>query len=219
MQDTQRGAELDPPSLTAAFGTLFLVSGVALLVYVFAGVSLALGLAIGLVVVVTAARIVWRTANDRQRARLAVAVTAGAVSGGIATGAYDLSRFLLINITGIQFWPFDIFEIFGRALLGPNTHGPAVALAGLGYHLLNGVAFGVAYTVWFGRRGIVAGVLFALGLEFLMVMVYPGWLNITRTSEFLSVSIVGHLVYGAVLGGTARFLLRRADARAAPPRT
>jgi len=44
-----------------------------------------------------------------------------------------------------------------------------------------------------------------------MVNIYPGWLGLRALDEFLSVSVVGHLAYGAVLGALC--------ARAARPRT
>ena len=44
-------------------------------------------------------------------------------------------------------------------------------------------------------------------LELLMVSVYPGWLDMRALDEFLQVSVLGHIVYGAVLGYSARWLL------------
>jgi hypothetical protein len=41
-------------------------------------------------------------------------------------------------------------------------------------------------------------------LEVIMVSLYPGWLNLAAIDEFVSVSVVGHAVYGATLGILAR---------------
>ena len=40
-----------------------------------------------------------------------------------------------------------------------------------------------------------------------MLSIYPGWLHPRAFGEFVSVSMLGHVVYGSVLGITARRLL------------
>ena len=131
----------------------------------------------------------------------------GIICGLLATGAYDLTRYSIVEVTNFTFWPFDIFTIFGQALIGTENDGPFVTTAGIVYHLANGIGFSIAYTVLLGRRGVWAGVLWAMILETLMVSVYPGWLELKALDEFLQVSVLGHLAYGCVLGFTARFLL------------
>jgi hypothetical protein len=145
-------------------------------------------------------------------------VRPGVLAGVVATLAYDAARFALVRLTGIAFWPFDIFEIFGRALLGPGRPEALTTAAGVAYHLTNGVAFAVAYTVLFGRRGVVAGIAWGLFLEALQLTFYPGWLQLRALGEFVQVSVFGHLVYGAVLGALTRRWLPAEDAagRAAP---
>jgi hypothetical protein len=75
------------------------------------------------------------------------------------------------------------------------------------------VAFGCAYAVWFGHRPWWWGIGFALGLEACMLAIYPGWLDIRTLGEFTTMSVVGHLVYGTVLGLGTAALLRRGDRR------
>ena len=48
------------------------------------------------------------------------------------------------------------------------------------------------------------GVVFALVLEAMMVSLYPGWLRVPLTSEFVTLSVTGHLAYGSMLGAIAR---------------
>jgi hypothetical protein len=48
-------------------------------------------------------------------------------------------------------------------------------------------------------------------LELAMVTVYPGWLDVKALNELISVSVVGHIVYGVVLGYTARKLVMRKE--------
>jgi hypothetical protein len=57
----------------------------------------------------------------------------------------------------------------------------------------------------------LTGVAWAALLEVFMVTLYPGWLGLRALEEFLSVSIVGHAVYGVVLGATAGAWCRHAD--------
>ena len=194
--------------LRAAFAPLFLASGACLLVYVFAGISLlaSVGVAFSIVLGVVALR--WRVMLPAERVAIARRFKVGLLSGLIATGAYDGFRYLIIEVFNISFWPFDIFSIFGQALLGAGATGVGVTAAGVGFHLLNGVGFGTAYTIMFGHRGIWAGIAWAYVLEVMMVSVYPGWLEMKALEEFLQVSALGHTVYGGVLGSLSARLLR-----------
>jgi hypothetical protein len=189
------------------FAALFLSTGAALLIYIISGISLlaAAGLVLVLAALVGAA--LWRRVDGQGRSALHTLLWVGLVAGFLATSAYDLSRFFLIEVTGIAFWPFDIFNVFGQALVGAGYSGPWVRLAGLLYHFANGIGFALAYTIVAGRRGVWTGILWALVLELLMVTVYPGWLDMRALDEFLQISVLGHLVYGAVLGLSAKWLL------------
>jgi hypothetical protein len=193
------------------FGATFLATGAALLTYVLSGLSLPGTVLLIAGCAVPTARFIWRRAPEVARSDLRRSIRAGLLAGLLATGAYDLARYLLVA-TGFRFRPFDVFALFGQALLGSHVPAPLMTLAGAGYHLANGVGFGLAYTVWFGRRGALAGVGWAMALETMMVSVYPGWLGLKALEEFLSVSVFGHLAYGGVLGFSARALLLRKGA-------
>ena len=193
--------------LPALFAIVFLSSGAALLVYILSGISLLWTLVAALAVFGALAVLIWRRSDPARRAHLRRRVAAGAVAGVIATAAYDASRFALIKLTGITFWPYDIFGIFGQGLIGRGASSWWVDLAGFGYHLTNGVGFAIAFTILFGARGILYGIGWALFLEAAMLTFYPGWLDIRAITEFVQVSMVGHLVYGTVLGFLARRLL------------
>lgn len=189
------------------FAALFLSTGAALLVYVISGVSLLAAAGLVLVAAAVLGAVIWRRADPRGQMEMGRLLRAGALAGFLATAAYDLSRFFLIEVTGIAFWPFDIFNVFGQALVGAGYSGAWVRLAGLLYHFANGIGFALAYTIVLGRRGVWAGVAWAMVLELLMVTIYPGWLGMEALNEFLQVSVLGHVVYGVVLGGSARWLL------------
>ncbi|HSM57961.1 MAG TPA: hypothetical protein VK879_17535 [Candidatus Sulfomarinibacteraceae bacterium] len=189
------------------FAGLFLATGAALVVYVISGVSLLAAAGLALTIALVAGALLWQRAGLRGRQDMRRCLQAGVVAGFLATSAYDLSRFFLIEVTGIAFWPFDIFNIFGQALFGAGYSGAWVRLAGLVYHFANGIGFALAYTILAGRRGVWAGVVWAMILELLMVTIYPGWLGLEALNEFVQVSVIGHIVYGAVLGYSARWLL------------
>lgn len=193
------------------FAALFLSTGVALLIYLISGLSLIAAVTLVVAGAMMVGVRIWRRSASHDRAALRQTMWAGVLAGALATAAYDLSRLVLIELTGIQFWPFDIFTIFGQALIGVGHLGSLVAAVGIVYHLANGIGFGIAYTITFGRHGVLTGIVWALLLEVLMVTFYPGWLGLKALNDFLQVSIVGHLVYGAVLGVTARALLQRGE--------
>jgi hypothetical protein len=197
------------PSWQLLCGAAFLATGAALLAYIASGISLLwTALFIGMLAAALLAGIARRL-NDSKRLFLKRRIAAGLIGGVVATAAYDASRFALIKITGIHFWPFDIFRVFGQALLGPNFNSGVTRAAGLVYHILSGLSFGIAYSIVLGARGVPAGIAFAMCLELFMVTVYPGWLHMKALQEFLQVSVFGHLIYGSVLGYLAKRLIAR----------
>jgi hypothetical protein len=187
---------------------IFLASGAALVVYIVSGISLpwtflGLGLVAAAVVVLALRRMPpLRRAFVRRR------IAVGAVAGLAATLAYDAVRYALVEFGGLQVKPFEAWRLFGLALTDTDLPPAAVLVAGTAFHVCNGVAFGIAYTLAFGQRGPIAGIVWALVLETFMVSLYPGWLGLKALDEFISVSVAGHLAYGSVLGALARSLLR-----------
>lgn len=182
-----------------------------MLVFIFSGISMLYTLIGILILAFIIGSIIWRRVSSEKRAEIKRLIGYGIIAGFLATCLYDLSRFLLIKMTGIQFWPFDIFGIFGKALVGEQATGLWVSILGALFHIANGTTFGIAYTVAFGRRGIWSGLAWAMILELAMVTVYPGWLNVKALEELISVSMIGHIVYGVVLGYTARKLILRKE--------
>jgi hypothetical protein len=196
---------------TVIFAALFLSTGASLLVFIFSGISMLYTLIGILILAFIVGGMIWRKLLPGKRTELKRLIGYGTIAGFLATCLYDLSRFLLIKVTGIQFWPFDIFGIFGKALVGEQATGLWVSLLGAVFHIANGTTFGIAYTVGFGRKGIPGGLIWAMILELAMVTVYPGWLDVKALDELISVSVVGHFVYGIVLGYTARKLILRKE--------
>ncbi|UVI29382.1 hypothetical protein [Paenibacillus spongiae] len=196
---------------TFIFAALFLSTGASLLVYIFSSFSMLYTLIGILILAFIIGRLIWRRLPPGKHSEIKRIIGYGTVAGILATCLYDLSRFVLIKVTGIQFWPFDIFGIFGKALVGEQATGLWVSILGAAFHIANGTTFGIAYTVAFGRKGIQGGLVWAMILELAMVTVYPGWLDMKALDELISVSIVGHFVYGIVLGYTARKLILRKE--------
>lgn len=150
----------------------------------------------------TVAAVVW--ARGRQAELFLERVRRGVVAGVVGTAAYDVVRGA-VELAGLATSnTFRAITIFGSGLTGrPPSHAASVA-AGWAFHACNGVGFAIAYLLLAAGRPVLAGVAFGLALETAMVLLYPGWLGFTLTAEFLSVSILGHVAYGAVLGVAGR---------------
>jgi hypothetical protein len=192
-------------------GAVFLATGLALVVHVLTGTPLPL--AIG-VLVVAGTALAYATLGTRSdaaaRARMRgwwLRVRVGVAVGLLSTLVYDASRWLLVEVGGFRVSPFKAFPFFGEALLGLDRGATAAVAAGVVFHLFNGAAFGVAYTLWFGGRSVWWGIGFGLGLEAAMLTIYPGWLDIRAISEFGQMSVFGHVAYGVSLSLVSRRLL------------
>ena len=144
---------------------------------------------------------VW--ARREQQAVFLTRLRGGLAAGVLATAAYDVSRWAVEALNLVSVNTFQAIRIFGFGLTGrPIDDGRAIA-AGWAFHVVNGVGFALAYFfVAAGRRWWI-GLIYALGLEAWMIALYPGWLGFSMNGEFLSVSMFGHVAYGAVLGTLA----------------
>ena len=180
-----------------------LFSGAALLSHIVLGVSLLLALALLVCLVAIVSTLVWRRTPVARRDTLKTVAATGARAGVLATLAYDSSKALLSRLDPTPYNPFETVRIFGVLLSGSTSRVIAFPL-GIAYHLLNGTAFGVAFAILFGRRGMLAGIAWGLGLELFQIVLYPGWLGTTMYREFIQFSVLGHVVYGSVLGVMCR---------------
>jgi hypothetical protein len=184
-------------------------TGIGLVVYILAGVALPLGILAAWGIGAGAALLIWRRLPADKRPDVKRRVLIGLLAGLLATAGYDLIRLIVVSAFDVTFWPFDVFTRFGRLLVGDGKPSALTAVVGTLYHYANGVGFGVAYTVVFKRPGIATGLVWAAILEVFMVSLYPGWLDLKALDEFLSISIIGHVTYGVVLGTVARSALGR----------
>ncbi|MGA9815307.1 MAG: hypothetical protein WBQ64_21190 [Terriglobales bacterium] len=181
-----------------------LATGAGLVVYILSRTSLWYGIAATALIGITAGAIVWRKSSPQMHTIIRQRALVGIGAGLLATFAYDLSRLLLVTIFHYKFWPFDVFPIFGRLLVGANAPRTLQVATGWLYHLTNGSGFGAAYMFLFPRPHILTGLLWAAALELCMVTLYPGWLGLKALDEFLRASVLGHAAYGIVLGLAAQ---------------
>lgn len=193
---------------TIAQGAVFLASGASLVAYILTGAPLPAALA-ALVMGGGLFAAGSMAADPAARAAWAARVGAGAAAGLAGTAAYDASRWVLVQLGGFTVSPFTAIPLFGEALLAGQGGSATQQAAGVAFHLVNGICFGIAYTVWFGPKGWRAGVVFALVLEACMLALYPGWLDVASLREFTQMSVLGHVGYGVALGSTARALVAR----------
>jgi hypothetical protein len=191
----------------------FCATGGALLAFFLTGWSLVMFVGVFVGFAVAAWIVLLTYLKQETRAEIRRRLMAGLVAGFPAIAAYDLSRLGFVSLTGSDFSPFGTWPLFGQ-LLGARDPASAGA-AGFVYHLANGLTFACAYAIAVPRGGILGGIAWALILETLMVSFYPGWLDLKALDEFIPVSLVGHLAYGAVLGLLAREVIARLQTRPA----
>lgn len=189
---------------------LFLVTGAALIVGLFTKIPFLLILILFVLFALIAGKIIYKKLKSAQRKNLRHRLISGLTGGFLATAAYDSSRYLLSLLFSSDIWPFEAIPLFGQLLIGRSFSREYILATGALYHLINGIAFGIAYSILLASKGRLAGILWALGLEAVMLVVYPNWLNIKFFEEFVSISVLGHIIYGFVLGMVCRLdFLRR----------
>jgi hypothetical protein len=167
------------------------------------------GLALG---VVTFA---WAAAADRRACRQML--LSGVWSGLIATFAYDVVR-LPIAHAGVPV--FKAISYFGTILLDVPNPTLSSELAGWSYHVSNGVGFGLMYTALVRKPRVWSAVAWGLFLEAAMLVTpYAEIFGYKIGSQFLAVTIGGHVCYGLGLYGGLRlwtsFVSRSPNRRAA----
>jgi hypothetical protein len=199
----------------AALAAAALGTGAALVVAIAAHMSLALTLALFAALGAATVALWCLRAPVAARAEAARRASFGLVAGVAATVAYDLVRLVVVEALRLHVHPYDTFYLFGQLIT--SRPGPVDWVVGTAYHYANGTMFGVAYALLLSGRDWRFGVAWGLGLESLMLLVYPGWLNIRLLLfEFTVMSVAGHLAYGTTLGLLCQ--RRRGGWRVAPRR-
>jgi hypothetical protein len=194
-----------------AYGTMSLATGLGLIVAIFARVSLAAVLAgLGGFCLLVGLWVRAQT-SPAVRRELAARARTGALAGLVATLGYDAVRLGVVALFALRVRPLEALPHFGALLLGTGASPRAMLVAGTAFHYANGVLFGAAYALVVGARRWWYGILWGLALELLMMLVYPRWLSLAKViGEFTVVSLIGHLVYGTILGTAVSRSRRRA---------
>ncbi len=121
----------------------------------------------------------------------------GLWAGCLATVAYDLVRVPIVH-AGIPV--FKAISYFGTVLLGVDNPTVASEILGWGYHLSNGVSFGLMYAALARRPRPVGAVLWGLSLEAAMLLTpYAEIFGYQRDFRFMSITIGAHAAYGFTL--------------------
>lgn len=152
--------------------------------------------------------LIFRTKQSDQHRLLLWRLKIGLVAGTASTIVYDATRYGLVVFLSWSFDPFHAWLLFGQAMLSPTASITAAWTAGFLFHCMNGVGFSVAFALLFRAPTVPLGVIWGLGLEFVMALLYPSWMRMAQLEEFLSVSIFGHVSYGVALGLVAGALTR-----------
>lgn len=178
----------------------WLASGVALVASILLEMSLVITLLLLTACAVFVVAMKWSRSSTSERALIRAQLVTGLFAGIAATFAYDLTRWLLVQIGQFNISPFDTFKIFGELILG-NAPETTRLVIGTFYHFCNGISFATAFCLLLGGRNWLSGIVWGLALEAAMLTIYPGWLNLEAVmAEFLSMSVLGHVAYGSVLG-------------------
>jgi hypothetical protein len=190
-------------------GAAALFSGAALVAHVLSGISLRLTLAFTAFLLLLAIALVARRAAPASRGAIRRQLLTGVLAGIAATVTYDAAKFALSYGTISVFNPFEATHAFGVLLAGPSAPDATILAAGIAFHALNGISFGVAFCFLFHRRSLLQGIGWGLFLELFQVTLFPGWLDIRAYQEFVRISGLAHLVYGATLSVVARLAMGR----------
>jgi hypothetical protein len=130
----------------------------------------------------------------------------GGIWGLAGTLCYDAIRPLLKWVLAFQYDPFRAMPIFGSLITGLSTADPVAVAAGWVYHFWNGISFGMMFVLLRPKGGPVQGLIWAMLLQALMMAVYPSFLRARLDDPgFLTMGIVGHALWGLVLGAGLRW--------------
>ncbi len=124
----------------------------------------------------------------------------GLVGGLAATVAYDGFRWCLTQSRLFNYDGFKAIYIFGSWITGKGTDTRDAAIAGWTYHYWNGVSFATMYSLIFVRPPWLYGVGYGVFMELCMLGLFPMFLQVTNRTDFIVISLLGHVAYGVTLG-------------------
>jgi hypothetical protein len=138
---------------------------------------------------------------------LASRIWAGVWIGVLSSIALDIVRLIGVKI---GWMPMDMPPVFGIMIAGPKA-SPAVHMwAGYLYHFLNGINFGLVYTLIVGPGiwwwAVVWALLVELGMMLLVPLLMPGHtlFGFNKGFGIFGVSLAAHIAMGLVIGFLAQ---------------
>jgi hypothetical protein len=157
---------------------------------------------------------IW--AGHAGRTVLVNRIRVGFAGGIVALAAYNATRWVCGLLLSLSVSPFYSIYVFGTLITGQPTGSPAALLAGILYHISNGITFAVMYTLVAGPARWWFGLAWGAALELAMLVIYPSsdLLRPPVMAPFVVVSLMSHAVYGSVLGVISeRYSLNRRGVR------
>lgn len=146
-------------------------------------------------------------ATRRQETVLRERVMAGIWAGALATLLYDVVR-VPISASGVPV--FKAISYFGTVLLGQTSPTLASEVVGWGYHLSNGIGFGLMYAAFVATPRLWSAVAWGVTLEVAMLLTpYAEVFGYRLSPQFVAISLGAHVVYGASLWAGLRVWERR----------
>lgn len=124
----------------------------------------------------------------------------GLWAGLVATLVYDGVRWLVDRGHLFGYNGFVPILMYGSWITGMPMTSLAARLAGWTYHYWNGATFGIIYALAAGKRHWLFGVGYGIVLECCMLGLFPLFVPVANKIDFIALSMIGHLAYGAVLG-------------------
>lgn len=180
--------------LAFAFCSLSVAS---LLLYFLGVISFRAGAAWLLAVEAGGLALLWSSAGAEERERVGELLLSGLWAGGLATLMYDVARIPVAH-AGVPV--FKAISYFGTVFVGAESPTALSEVLGWGYHLTNGVSFGLMYVALVRRPRVYSAVIWGLTLEALMLLTpYAEVFGYRRDAKFLAITIGAHMVYGLVL--------------------
>ena len=188
-------------------------SGAAVLAYAFGPVPMSF--TVPFVVLPSASLLVGlvllRQRLYRRLHRFSTLLTRGAAVGLLATLVYDAVRPLIVVSLGLSFDPYRAMPIYGQLITGMQPTVPMSIATGWLYHVWNGLSFGMMFALVRPAGGIVAGFVWAMLLQAAMMAAYPAFLAVRLADPgFLATGLIGHALWGIVLGAGLREWAHRA---------
>jgi hypothetical protein len=190
-------------SLAIGFAAASL-SGAAILLAAFGWMTLVYSVTISAPLAAVLFTALWVRAGRASEHIFLDRVRGGLLAGVLGLLAYDLVRLLVLSTHLVPFNPFRPIEVFGLLILDRYQDSLTTKLVGWLFHTWNGLSFALMYTLAFGRGRIAWAMAWALLLETAMLATYPSLFHVVLAWPFVTISLIGHLAYGAAIGWAAQ---------------